>query len=105
MAAKKKAAKKATKKATKKAAPKRKAAKKAPKKAAKKAPKKAAKRGKKGKVVELIISKSRTKNAVANCNVSGDFYGALDAFVRDAIKAAENRATENGRKTLRPQDL
>ena len=99
MAAKKKAAKKVTKKATKKAAPKKKAAKKA-------APKKAAKKGaKKGKVTELIISKSRTKNAVVNCNVSGDFYGALDTFVRNAIVAAENRATENGRKTLRPQDL
>jgi len=105
MAARKKAAKKVTKKAVKKAAPKKKAARKAaPKKAASK--KKAAKRGaKKAKVTELIISKSRTKIAVAQCNVSGDFYGALDAFVRDAIKAAENRATENGRKTLRPQDL
>jgi hypothetical protein len=101
MAAKKKAAKKVTKKAVKKAAPKKKAAKKA---APKKAAKKPAKRGAK-KVADLIISKSRTKNAVAKCNVSGDFYGALDAFVRDAIKAAENRATENGRKTLRPQDL
>jgi len=99
MAAKKKAAKKVTKKAVKKAAPKKAVKKKA-------APKKAAKKGaKKGKITELIISKSRTKNAVAKCNVSGDFYGALDAFVRDAIKAAESRATENGRKTLRPQDL
>ena len=105
MAAKKKAAKKVTKKATKKAAPKKKATKKkaAPKKAAKKGAKKG--KSKKAKITELIISKSRTKNAVAKCNVSGDFYGALDAYVRDAIKAAENRATENGRKTLRPQDL
>ena len=102
MAAKKKAAKKVTKKAVKKAAPKKAAKKAAPKKAAKKG---APKGAKKGKITELIISKSRTKNAVAKCNVSGDFYGALDAFVRDAIKAAENRATENGRKTLRPQDL
>jgi histone H3/H4 len=93
MAAKKKAAKKVTKKAVAKAAP---------KKAAKKIAGKA-----KGKATpaELIISKSRTKNAVVSCNVSGDFYGALDMFVRNAIVAAENRATENGRKTLRPQDL
>lgn len=60
----------------------------------------------KGKTAgDLIISKSRTKAAVKNCNVSGDFYGALDAFVRSAIKSAEARATTNGRKTLRPQDL
>lgn len=54
---------------------------------------------------ELIISKSRTKAAVAQCNVSSDFYGALDTHVRSAIAAAESRASANGRKTLRPQDL
>jgi len=95
----------ARKKATKKKAAPKKAAKKAPKKAAKKAPKKAAKKGKKGKAVDLIISKSRTKKAVMSCNVSGDFYGALDSYVREAIEAAEARASANGRKTLRPQDL
>ncbi|MDA0666973.1 MAG: hypothetical protein O3A95_03260 [Planctomycetota bacterium] len=95
----------ALKKATKKTAPK-KAATKAPKKAvAKKAPKKAAKKGNQAKMVDLIISKSRTKNAVQSCNVSGDFYGALDSYVREAIEAAEARASANGRKTLRPQDL
>ncbi len=65
-----------------------------------------AKKAAKGKTpAELIISKSRTKAAVRNCNVSGDFYGALDSYVRSAIKSAEARATQNGRKTLRPQDL
>ncbi len=96
MAAKKKAkaAKKTTRKATtkKKAAPKKKAAKKGGK-------------TKKSKVLEMIISKSRTKNAVQNCNVSSDFYAALDGYVREAITEAEGRATANGRKTLRPQDL
>ena len=43
--------------------------------------KKAAKR--KGKPAELIISKARVKNAVKKCNVGGEFYGALDAVVRD----------------------
>lgn len=57
------------------------------------------------KPIDLIISKSRTKNAVRKCNVSSDFYGALDGYVREAIKGAEARATANGRKTLRPQDL
>lgn len=54
---------------------------------------------------ELIISKSRTKGAVKKCNVSSEFYAALDAYVRAAIKGAEERATGNGRKTLRPYDL
>jgi histone H3/H4 len=60
---------------------------------------------KKGKPAELIISKSRTKDAVKKCNVSGDFYGALDKKVRDLIAAAESRALANKRKTLKPQDL
>lgn len=54
---------------------------------------------------ELIISKSRAKDAVKKCNVSGDFYGALDRKVRDLIAAAESRAIANKRKTLKPQDL
>jgi histone H3/H4 len=88
---------------------KKKAAKKAPakntkKKAAKKAGKKPAKKGGKKKPLELIISKSRTKNA-AGINVSGEFYGALDAAVREIIAGAEARAMSNGRKTLRPHDL
>jgi histone H3/H4 len=58
-----------------------------------------------GKTAELIISKSRTKAAVKRCNVSGDFYGALDKSVREMIKSAEERALGNKRKTLRPYDL
>lgn len=83
----------------------KKVAKKAAKRPAKKAAKKATKRGaaKKGPI-ELIISKSRTKNA-AGINVSGEFYGALDEAVRGMIAGAERRAMANGRKTLRPQDL
>ena len=60
---------------------------------------------KKGKAVELIISKSRTKDATKKCNVSSDFYGALDKKVRDMVAAAEARAVANKRKTLKPQDL
>jgi hypothetical protein len=54
---------------------------------------------------DLIISKSRTKDAVQKCNVSSDFYGALDGTVRDLIRKAEGRAVGNKRKTLRPCDL
>ncbi len=54
---------------------------------------------------ELIISKTRTKNATRKCNVSSDFYGALDKKVRELIKVAEARAVDNKRKTLKPCDL
>ncbi len=53
---------------------------------------------------DMIISKSRTKNA-SGLNVSGDFYAALDGKVREMIAGAEARADANGRRTLRPQDL
>ncbi len=65
--------------------------------------KKAARRT--GKPAELIISKSRTKAAAKKCNVGGEFYGALDAVVRDLIKGAEARAIGNKRKTLKAVDL
>jgi histone H3/H4 len=57
------------------------------------------------KPVELIISKARTKNAAKSCNVSGEFYGALDKVVRNMIKDAETRAKANKRKTLKACDL
>ena len=56
-------------------------------------------------MADLIISKSKTKEAVKDCNVSGEFYSALDVKVRDMINAAEKRALDNGRKTVRPYDL
>ena len=66
--------------------------------------KKAAKKGK-AKTGELIISKARTKAATKKCNVSADFYAALDKKVRELIKTAEGRAVDNKRKTLKPCDL
>jgi hypothetical protein len=57
------------------------------------------------KPAELIISKARTKAAVKKCNVGGEFYGALDAAVRQLIKEAEARAVGNKRKTLKAVDL
>ncbi len=65
--------------------------------------KKAAKR--KGGGGDLIISKSRTKNATKKCNVSSEFYGALDKTVRGMIAAAEARALGNKRKTVKAVDL
>lgn len=77
---------------------------KAKKKTARRTTKKAKRRGGKRGPAELIISKSRTK-AAAGINVSGEFYSALDGAVRQMISQAEQRATDNGRKTLRPHDL
>ena len=54
---------------------------------------------------DLIISKARTKASVKRCHVSSDFYGALDKKVRELIKGAETRATDNKRKTLKPCDI
>ena len=53
---------------------------------------------------DMIISKSRVKAAVSECNVGGDFYDALEAQVRALIAAAEKRAVANNRKTLKAQD-
>ena len=69
------------------------------------AAKKKKKAGRKGKSSDLIISKARTKAAVRKCNVGAEFYGALDAVVRDMIKGAEARAVGNKRKTLKAVDL
>ncbi len=65
----------------------------------------ARKKKKAGKTGDLIISKARTKASVRKCNVSSDFYGALDVHVRSVIGDAEKRCQANGRKTLRPQDI
>ncbi len=56
-------------------------------------------------MADMIISKSKTKESVKECNVSGEFYSALDVKVRQMIAAAEGRAKDNGRKTVRPCDL
>ena len=63
------------------------------------------KKAAKAKGDSMIISKSRVKVAATKCNVGSEFYGALEAHVREVIASAQNRATANGRKTLRPQDV
>ena len=65
----------------------------------------AARKKKAAKPADLIISKTRTKAAVKKCNVSSEFYGALDKVVRDKIRDAEMRAVGNKRKTLKAVDL
>ena len=53
----------------------------------------------------MIISKSRTKAAATKCNVGSEFYGALEAHVREVIAQGSEPRAANGRKTLRPQDV
>ena len=54
----------------------------------------------------MIISKSRVKVAAKKSNVGSEFYGALEAHVRERDRHAEKPARRaNGRKTLRPQDV
>ena len=69
------------------------------------AAKKKTKKAKKAGPAEFIISKSRTKAAVSECNVSSEFYEALDNRVREIIAEAEERTLGNGRKTIKPVDL
>jgi len=69
------------------------------------AAKKKKKTAKKAATGEMIISKSRTKAAVQECNISQEFYSALDQKVRELIGSAESRALDNKRRTLRPYDL
>jgi len=56
-------------------------------------------------MADLIISKSKIKEIVNECNVSGEFYEVLDQKVRELIGEAEKRAMANGCKTVRLQDL
>ncbi len=72
------------------------------------AKKKAAPRKKTSKKPDLgamIISKTRVKGIVRQCNVGSDFYGALEGAVRGLINQAEERALANRRKTLRAADV
>jgi histone H3/H4 len=52
-----------------------------------------------------LIVKSAVKDALAENNVSGDFYDALDEEVADLLEEAARRAEANGRKTVQPSDL
>ncbi len=54
---------------------------------------------------ELVVVRSKVKEAVKKCNVSGDFAEALSEKVLGLIQEAEKRATANGRKTVQPKDL
>ena len=52
-----------------------------------------------------IIVKSKIKEAATDVNVGSDFVDALNAAVIELIQKAKKRCLDNGRKTLKPQDL
>jgi histone H3/H4 len=52
-----------------------------------------------------LIVKAAVKDALADENVSSDFYDALDERVAELLEDAARRAEANGRKTVQPRDL
>jgi len=52
-----------------------------------------------------VLKKSGVRDAVSDSNVGADFYDALDERVKELISRAEDRAQDNGRKTLKSRDV
>lgn len=74
-------------------------------KAKKKATKKKA--TKKAKSVEMLLVGSKTKDVLRaqGCNISGDALEGLNTWVHWLCEQAANRASMNGRKTVRAHDF
>lgn len=53
---------------------------------------------------EMLVVRSKIKG-LTELNVSGSFADALSEEVLKMVKKAEQRAKENGRKTLKPCDI
>ncbi len=53
----------------------------------------------------MLVVKSKLKEAVGECNLSGDFAEALDKKVEELVKKAAERAESNNRKTVMAKDL
>jgi len=97
------AAKKATKKTTKKATAKRAPAKKGTAKNAKKKTTTTTAAASVGNVV--VASKVKEAVKAGEVRMAGDFPEALNAEVQTVIARAIQRAKDNGRGTVRPNDL
>jgi histone H3/H4 len=52
-----------------------------------------------------LIVKSGVKEALADHNVSADFYDALNEEVDELLDDAAERAEANDRRTVQPRDL
>lgn len=52
-----------------------------------------------------LIVKTAVKDALADHNVSADFYDGLNEEVAELLDDAAERAEANNRKTVQPRDL
>ena len=57
------------------------------------------------KMAELLVVRSKVKDAAKGMNVAGDFADALSVQVQALVKDACRRAKENGRSTVKARDL
>ena len=67
--------------------------------------KKAAGGAKKGGEMLLVGSKVKAEIKSANCNTAGDALDGLNGWVHWLIGQATQRASANGRKTVRAHDF
>ncbi len=56
-------------------------------------------------MAELLVVRSKIKDAAKGMNVAGDFADALSEKVSQLINDACRRAKENKRSTVQPRDL
>ena len=56
-------------------------------------------------MAELLVVRSKIKEAAKGMNVSGDFAEALSKEVEMLIRKAVERAKANKRGTIKPRDL
>lgn len=54
---------------------------------------------------ELLVVRSKIKEACKGMNVAGDFAEALSQRVGQLIQDAARRAKDNGRSTVKARDL
>lgn len=57
------------------------------------------------KMSEILVVRSKIKDAAKGMNVASDFADALSKKVEEMISQAVDRAKENNRKTIQPKDL
>lgn len=57
------------------------------------------------KMAEILVVRSKVKDAAKGMNVAGDFADALSVQVQSLVKDACRRAKENGRSTVKARDL
>jgi len=55
--------------------------------------------------METIIIKSKIKEVVGDCNISKDFFESLNEVAYLNFKHTEEKAKNNGRKTVQARDL